>query len=143
MKGAQVLALPKAFSFDHPDRGGSGPSLYRVLLVVTSVVFVGCEPETGIDYGMNSANVADHLRFDENYPFVGFWKLNPSDNAGLVINKSTDGTYTVWACTPRGSTETWLSPTTVLEDENFNVIDENTIEVADKNGGFQTYVRFQ
>lgn len=103
----------------------------------------GCESGGGIDYGMNSSNVAQHLVRDENLPFVGFWKVNPGDDVGLVINKRPDGMYSVWSCSPRGAIEVEsLSPTTVIEDENFNVINEDTIEVLDKSGGqFTTYAR--
>jgi hypothetical protein len=142
-KGSAVLALQKATSFVIAAGWIWHVEVFRVTFLLAAVAVVGCEAESGIDYGMNSANVGEHLRRDEDYPFVGFWKLHPSDNSGLVINASKEGTYTVWSCSPRGSTETWLSPTTLVGDENFNVIDENTIEVADKNGDFQTYVRFE
>ncbi len=116
----------------------------RVVAIVACVSIVGCESGSGIDSGMNSANVAQHLSYDEDYPLVGFWKLDASDDFGLVIKKASDEHYSIWLCTPRSSTEIeWLSPTKVIEDENFKIIDENTIEVIDKGGEFKTYVRFQ
>ncbi len=118
---------------------------FGLLAVAASAVLVGCESDRGIDYGMNSANVAQHLEHDENFPFVGFWKANPGDDIGLVIKKGPGGTYTVWSCSPRGAIEVEsLSPTTLVDDENFNIVNDDTIEVLDKTGGeFTTYVRFQ
>lgn len=116
-----------------------------VFVIAVSVALVGCESGGGIDYGMNSSNVAQHLVYDKNFPFVGFWKVEPGDDVGLVVNKTPDGKYAVWSCSPRGAIEVEsLSPTTLVDDKRFNIVNEDTIEVLDKTGGqFTTYVRSQ
>ncbi len=115
----------------------------RVVWVATCGAIVGCESGTGINYGMNSSNVEQHLSYDEHYPFVGFWKLHASDEFGLAIDKGLDGNYRIWSCSPRGSTEVEsLSPTTLIDDANFKVVDDDQLEIIDKSGKPQTYVRF-
>jgi hypothetical protein len=113
--------------------------------VATCGTIIGCEANSGIDYGMNTFNVGEHLSSDEDYPFVGFWKMDPSEESGLAIKKGPDGKYAIWFCAARGSTEIEsLSPTTLIDDKNFKVINDDTIEILDKSGGqFQTYVRIQ
>jgi hypothetical protein len=126
------------------SRGGGFALWLRVILIAVCGSLGACESGSGIDSGMNSSNVAKHLNYDEKYPFVGYWKLDPSDDMGLVINKAGHEKYSVWFCSPRGSTELdSLSPTKVIGDKNFKIVDENTIEVIDKNGHFKTYARFQ
>ncbi len=113
-----------------------------IIMVAIPFATVGCDSGSDIDALMNTANVAQHLRHDENYPFVGFWKRDPEDNSGLVLNVHRDGGYSVWSCSPRSSVEVEsLSPTTLTDDDNFNIIDENTIEVRSKSGTFEMYVR--
>lgn len=116
----------------------------HVVLIAACCSVVGCESGSGIDSSMNSFNVAQHLSYDDEYPSVGFWKLESDDDFGLAIDKHRDGQYTIWFCSPRSSVEVeTLSPTTLADDANFNVIDEHTIEVLDKHGQFSTYTRFQ
>lgn len=103
-----------------------------LLLIITVFITVGCS-SPGIDSKKSSANIQSFLEPDENYPFIGFWKKNCSDNYGLVIEKDRDGLYSVSFCGPGGcmkpETNTYLA-----NDPAYRVIDENTIEVKGKKG---------
>lgn len=112
------------------------------LFLALLAIYVGCDSGPAVDYSMNSSNVTQRLSFDDAYPFVGFWKSNPSDDFGLAINKRQDGKYTVWFCGPGGSGEIeLLSPTHLINDERFRIVDADTIEAVNKDGQFNRWIR--
>lgn len=115
----------------------------HVALIATCTI-AGCDSGPRVDYSKNSSNIIQRLSYDDRYPFIGFWKLQASDDFGLAIDKHGDEPYSVWFCGPGGSGEIeLLSPTTIAGDQNFRIIDENTIQALDKNGQFNTYTRFK
>ena len=103
---------------------------------------VGCDSGPAVDYTKNSSNITQRLSYDDDYPFVGFWKSRPSDKFGLAIDKHRNGEYTVWFCGPGATGEIeMLSPTRLTDDKRFKIIDTNTIEAIDKDGQFDRWMR--
>jgi len=90
----------------------------------------------------NSRTIEKFLFYDENYPYVGFWKKNCSDCFGLAIDKAKDGKYSVSFCGPGGCHEpgTYRPDTTIVNDPLYRVIDNNNIEVKGMDG-FAKYRR--
>ena len=116
----------------------------RILLNIAAIAFLIYQMATTdrSDPGKDSGNIASHLQSDEKYPYVGFWKGHCSDGFGLAIDKVDDGLYSVSFCGPGGCFKpgTYRPNTTLEDDEDYRVIDENTIEVRGADG-FSTYFR--
>ena len=109
-----------------------------LFLIIIACITVGCSSYI-VDSKKTSANIQNLLEPDENYPFIGFWKKNCSDNYGLAIEKAGDGLYSVSFCGPGGCMNSETN-TSLTNDPAYRIIDENTIEVKGKNG-FSRYHR--
>ena len=103
-----------------------------ILLIIIAFITVGCSSHR-VDSEKTSANIQNFLEPDENYPFIGFWKKNCSDNYGLAIEKAGDGLYSVSFCGPGGCRKSETN-TSITNDPAYRIIDENTIEVEGKKG---------
>ena len=111
---------------------------------LTVAVLLGCESKPAVDMSLTSSNVAERLSYDDEYPFVGFWKSDPSNDFGLAIDKHVSGEYTVWFCGPGGAGEIpLLSPTRLTDDPRFRILDANTIEAVNKHAQFDRWSRSQ
>jgi hypothetical protein len=90
----------------------------------------------------NSQTIEKFLSYDDNYPYVGFWKKECSDCFGLAIDKAQNGKYSVSFCGPGGCHEpgTYRPDTTIVNDQYYRVIDNNSIEVKVMDG-FAKYKR--
>ena len=78
----------------------------------------------------------------ETHPLAGFWKgPDCSDNFGLAITPAGD-LYSVSFCGPGGcfAPGTYRPNTNLVNDPQYHVIDNNTIEVNGSDG-FSKYVR--
>jgi hypothetical protein len=76
------------------------------------------------------------------HPLAGFWKSGGcADQFGLAIAPA-GGLYSVSFCGPGGcfAPGTYRPNTSIVNDSNYRVLDNNTIEVAGR-GGFTKYVR--
>ncbi len=115
-----------------------------LLGAITLLLVTGCGSRATLDTTRNSSNIGQFLDRDEDYPYVGFWKENPSDGFGLAINKAGNGLYSVSFCGPGGTFEpgTYRPNTKLVDDPLYKVIDEDTIEVKGDDG-FSKYVRFE
>ena len=109
-----------------------------LLLIIIACIAVGCSSHR-VDSNKTSANIQYLLEPDENYPFIGFWKKNCSNNYGLAIEKAGDGLYSVSFCGPGGCMKSETN-TSLTNDPAYRIIDENTIEVKGKKG-FSKYHR--
>ena len=109
-----------------------------LLLIIIAYIIVGCSSHR-VDSNKTSANIQNFLEPDENYPFIGFWKKNCSDNYGLAIEKAGDGLYSVSFCGPGGCMKSETN-TSLTNNPAYRIIDENTIEVKEKKG-FSRYHR--
>ena len=103
-----------------------------LLLIIIVFITIGCDSPR-VDSKKTSANIQSFLELDENYPFIGFWKKNCSDNYGLAIEKDGDGLYSVSFCGPGGCMKSETN-TSLTNDPAYRIIDENTIEVKGKKG---------
>ncbi|MHB8743850.1 MAG: zinc finger Ran-binding domain-containing protein [Sulfuricaulis sp.] len=94
------------------------------------------------DPGKNSCNIADYLTATPQYPLVGFWKDDCSENFGLAIAPATGGLYSVSFCGPGGCFKpgTYRPNTHLANDPNYKLIDNDTIEVLGGDG-FSRYHR--
>lgn len=93
---------------------------------------------SSLDKKKNSHNIQTFLTPDKDFPFIGFWKTKCENDFGLAIEKTADGKYSVSFCGPGGCFKT--RSTTIINDSNYRIIDENTIEQREKSG-FQRYYR--
>ncbi len=94
------------------------------------------------DPGKDSSNIESSLDYDENYPYVGFWKPKCSNGFGLAINKVDNGYYSVSFCGPGGCFKpgTYRPNTKLVNDPSYKVTSTNVIEVNGKDG-FTKYLR--
>ncbi len=94
------------------------------------------------DPGKDSFNIESALHYDENYPYVGFWKRRCSEGFGLSIDKASDSYYSVSFCGPGGCFKpgTYRPNTSLIDDPNYRIISEDEIEVKGSDG-FSKYHR--
>jgi hypothetical protein len=109
-----------------------------LLLIIIAYIIVGCTSHR-VDSKRTSANIQSFLETDVNYPYIGFWKKNCSNNYGLAIEKAGDGLYAVSFCGPGGCMKSETN-TFLTNDPAYRVIDDSTIEVRGKKG-FSRYHR--
>ena len=66
----------------------------------------------------------------EEFPLAGFYKDKASHNFGFAIGPNEDGTYYISFCGPGGCFKpgTYLPNTTIVNDPNYEVIDNDTIK---------------
>ena len=66
----------------------------------------------------------------DEFPLAGFYKSDVSNNFGFAIGPNEDGTYYISFCGPGGCFKpgTYLSNTTIINDPNYVVIDNDTIK---------------
>jgi len=76
------------------------------------------------------------------YPYAGFWKRKLWHKHGLAIGPEGNGLYYVSFCGPGGCFDKgqYRDNTKIINDPNYKIIDENTIEVKMKKG-FKKYIR--
>ena len=93
------------------------------------------------DPGKNSCNIADFLAATPEYPLVGFWKSDCSDNFGLAIAPVSGGLYSVSFCGPGGCFKpgTYRPNSRLIDDSSYKIIDNDTIEVLGQDGFSQYY----
>jgi len=94
------------------------------------------------DPGKDSYNIETTLNYDDNYPYVGFWKGDCSQTFGLSINKAEDNMYSVSFCGPGGCFKpgTYRPNTKLVDDQNYRIISIDEIEVKGMDG-FSKYYR--
>ncbi len=120
----------------------SSPLLLAVLVAQLVFVIYMISIDTD-DPSRSSANAASTLKPDPAFPLTGFWKTHCAQNFGLVVEPSGQAnTYAVSFCGPGGCFKrgTYRPNTTILNDPNYKLIDDNTIEVLSKDG-FTRYSR--
>jgi len=126
-----------------------GPVLWSWLAriaVIVSVISLCMSILNGLrgsrDTKRNSYNIESLLEYDKDYPLAGFWKKDCSENFGLAVEKAGYGKYSVSFCGPGGCFKqgTYRPNTTIVDDPNYRVKDENTLEVKGLNG-FSAYHR--
>lgn len=66
----------------------------------------------------------------DEFPLAGFYKDKPMENFGFAIGPNENGTYYISFCGPGGCFKpgTYLPDTTIVDDSNYEVIDNNTIK---------------
>lgn len=98
----------------------------------------------GILKGAHEPNrhIEKEAKSRKTHPLGGFWKTRPQNNHGLAIGRATEDTYFVSFCGPGGCFEkdTWRPNSPIVGDENYRVLDNDTIEIRSKKG-FKKYKR--
>jgi hypothetical protein len=76
------------------------------------------------------------------HPFGGFWKRKNQSRFGLAIGPAQGAMYFFSFCGPGGCSEKeqFRPFNTIVDNPDFKIIDENTIEMKGRNG-FVQYVR--
>ncbi len=66
----------------------------------------------------------------DEFPLAGFYKDKPMEDFGFAIGPNENGTYYISFCGPGGCFKpgTYLPDTTIVDDSNYEVIDNNTIK---------------
>lgn len=98
--------------------------------------FAGRDPEPNWD-------AEQHAQRSDEHPLAGFWKEGGCDDDwGLAIGPMQKGTYYVSFCGPGGcfSRTDYRPETTIYDDPQYRVVDQNTIEVKGRVD-FSTYHR--
>lgn len=96
-----------------------------------------------LDHSKNSQNIVAYLKPDKSFPFIGFWKRDCKDTAGLAIDKADDGKYSVSHCTSTDCYKpgTEMPNTTLIDDPRYRIIDKNTIEIQIADDYYWRYNR--
>lgn len=84
-----------------------------------------------LDTSVHSGNIEATIKPDLNYPYLGIWKTHPTDNFGVIIDKVSDGEYSVSYFGPGGRFRpgTWMPNTTLVNDSSYRIIDKDVIEI--------------
>ena len=73
----------------------------------------------------------------ESHPYAGFWKSeNCNNDWGWAIGPANENTYYISFCGPGGCFKegTYRPNTTIINDEKYKIIDENTIQAWSEYG---------
>jgi hypothetical protein len=86
------------------------------------------------------AEVTSQTDVDPDYPFIGFWKMDCSDQVGIAIDQAGDELYSVTFCGPGGCFKPgdYRPNTTIVGDPAYVIVDENTLDLEGKN----TWLRY-
>jgi len=87
-------------------------------------------------------HIEKEARSSAAHPLGGFWKTDLKHTHGLAIGPAGEETYFISFCGPGGCFEkgTYRGNTEIYGDDDYKVIDINTIEIKSKNG-FKKYQR--
>ncbi len=106
-----------------------------VVVILLGVVFafwvVRLSLRKTLDTSVHSGNIEATIKPDLNYPYLGIWKTHPTDNFGVIIDKVSDGEYSVSYFGPGGRFRpgTWMPNTTLVNDSSYRIIDKDVIEI--------------
>jgi len=117
--------------------------VYMVVLVgINGFLIYALKSVDTEDLGKDSSNIALLLESDPEYPLVGLWKTSCDDNFGLSVARAAEGHYSVSFCGPGGCFKpgTYRPNTSIHDDPNYEVVDNNTIKVKGADG-FSVYHR--
>jgi hypothetical protein len=112
--------------------------LRNIFISLIILLFVGCVADNDPNW-----QAEQNAKKSQSHPLAGFWKSqNCKDDWGLAIGPMGEGKYYVSFCGPGGCFKegTYRPVTTLYNDPEYKVIDENTIEVKG-SGSFSVYVR--
>ena len=78
----------------------------------------------------------------KSHPLAGFWKTNEKYAHGIAIGPAGDNLYYISFCGPGGcfKENTYMANSQIIDDDNYKVIDDDTIEIRGKKG-FDKYKR--
>lgn len=78
----------------------------------------------------------------ESHPLAGFWKTEDERTHGMAIGPAGKGIYYISFCGPGGcfKENTYRPNSTIIGDDAYKVIDNDTIEILGKDG-YSTYKR--
>lgn len=83
---------------------------------------------TRVDRGTTSRNVAATLARDPDYPYVGFWKRDCSQDFGTVLERADGGEYLNRFCGPGGCTAKTAASRTRLDGQALRPTGADTLE---------------
>jgi hypothetical protein len=110
----------------------------KTVIIIVVTLFLGCTANNDPNW-----QVEQNAIKSQSHPLAGFWKdRNCEDEWGLAIGPMGEGKYYVSFCGPGGCFKegTYRPVTTLYNDPNYRIIDENTIEIK-RSDGFIVYVR--
>jgi hypothetical protein len=104
---------------------------FIVIGLIFSIYSVYAEITTPREDTHDPGRTAEKLAVPtDDFPLSGFYKDKPSENFGFAIGPNEDGTYYISFCGPGGCFKpgTYLPNTTIVNDKNYEVIDNDTIK---------------
>jgi len=87
-------------------------------------------------------SVASTLQPDTDYPFIGLWKEDCSQDYGIAIDKAEDRYYSIVFCGPERCYQPgeYRLKTTIENDPDYQIVNLNTLRIKSALG-FETYHR--
>jgi hypothetical protein len=80
------------------------------------------------DFWTTSRNVESRIQYDPGFPFIGFWRVNCSDDFGLAIEKADANDYYVRFCGPGGCFGKGpFTRTSLITDGNYRVVGNDSV----------------
>lgn len=110
--------------------------LFIVVITIAIIAYVKLTHEPNWYIEENAVQSKSH-------PFAGFWKNKGcNDNFGWAIGPAGKNLYYISFCGPGGcfAEGTYRPNTTIIDDEKYNVVDENTIDFLSSDG-WSSHVR--
>jgi len=88
-----------------------------------------------IDKTRNSQNIESLLRPNPEFPLVGFWRSQCTDDFGSAIEAAGDGKYTIAFCGPGGCDRVEsLQHIGIVDNPSYRIVDQDTIEKLPSGG---------
>ena len=107
------------------------------------LVYVSIMLVQGTDSSHDEDRIAEKTAISSaSHRMAGFWKTQSSDNFGLAISPAGNSKYSISFCGPGGCFKpgTYRPDTTLVGDEDYQIVDQNTLRVRGRDG-FTTYYR--
>ena len=88
-----------------------------------------------VDTTRNSQNIESLLRPNPEFPLVGFWRNQCTDDFGSAIEAAGDGKYTIAFCGPGGCDRVEsLQHIAIVDNPSYRIVDQDTIEELPSGG---------
>ncbi len=98
--------------------------------LITLAIIVGVFYFLRPDIFTNSYTIETQLEPDPSLPYIGFWKLDCSDNYGVAVQKAGTDEYSARFCSPAGCFgKTSFMRTRLTDNPKVKIIDDNTVGI--------------
>jgi len=140
-RSASLYTGPKFLRLSARAISMLGSSLH--LFAFGCLIYVFIMLAHGTDSSHDEHRIAEKTAIPSaSHPMAGFWKTQSSDNFGLAISPAGSSKYSISFCGPGGCFKpgTYRPDTTLVGDEDYQIVDKNTLHVRGTDG-FTSYYR--